>query len=895
MLQEVQISNFTAGELSPRMKGRTDYAKYFNGLETELNMVTMPQGGSTRRPGTAFGALGRDQSATPFREKNLPFVFSTVQAYQLEFSQGWVRVFMNDAPVANPQAISAVTNNGGGAIRLTVGATAHVVTGGQVVVAGVGGTVEANGTWTVTVIDTVHIDLQGSTFVNAYTSGGTAQFYVDVALPYQAADLPALQYTQSADTFYLTHPNYPPATLTRSSHIAWSYQALVFRDGPYLPAGTAGVTLTPSATSGAITLTASAVTGINGGAGFLAGDVGRAVRLQNTNGTSNAYGWCFITGIISTTVVNATVQTAVPFGAQGTLQGTNATPVWQLGAWSTTTGFPYCTGFWQQRLALGGNNNSPNSIWQSVTGDFTNMAPTAADGTVSAANSLNFTISDDQVNAIRWLSAAGSAQAMQLGIGVSGSEDIMQAATTSQALSAANVQVYRETSYGSAPNVRPLRIGKAMIFADITGRKLREWMFYWQVNGYLGLDKTQASEHITRGPVGSLPSTWGIRGMCYQQSPHQVIWAIRNDGQLISFTYDAEQQVFAPSHHVLGGQYYGGPPLVESICTIPSPDATYDEVWLVVLRTINGVPTRFVEVMTRFFDALPIEQAVFVDAASSSALTMPAFTLTPSGLTNLNTLHDGTPDPTLQPVWGTLFNSAGVAVPGIFTASGAAFAGTSTDVGLVIRANGGMAVVIAPISTTQVSAQVIRPLINLAPAASGSWSATAPITSPTGIGYANGETVGVFADGADQGTQTAVNGGVTLSVPASYVTIGFPTTAALVTMPFAPKQAMQISTEGKAKRVDHMYLRLHESVGCKYGRRITDDSTYTITDTIEELQNRSAGMLMNQPPPTFSGMKRLAVPGGFDLEGQVIVTATGPMPLTVLSIVATADIGDMGP
>jgi hypothetical protein len=325
--------------------------------------------------------------------------------------------------------------------------------------------------------------------------------------------------------------------------------------------------------------------------------------------------------------------------AAGVIQGANASAEFSLGAFSATLGYPYAAGLWQERLTFEGNNSQPNAVWGSATGAFTTFGTTNPDGTVAASNGFAFVIADDQVNPIRAVSAAGSAQAMQLGIFTGGGEYILQAATTAQALSSTNVQVYRETAYGSAPNVQPLRIGKSVIFADRPGRKLREWSFYWQVNGYLGPDKTQESEHITRGPNGSPPPSWGVRWLAYQQSPYQVIWAGRNDGGLISFTYDRDQQIWAPARHQLGGQYYGGAPIVESGCVIPSPDNSYDELWLVVLRTINGVPTRFVEVMKSYFDGLPLYQACFLDCALDSPRTQPSATLTPSGLTAQPTLQ----------------------------------------------------------------------------------------------------------------------------------------------------------------------------------------------------------------------------------------------------------------
>src|SRR3974390_1603691 len=77
--------------------------------------------------------------------------------------------------------LGAVTDPlGTGQIQLQVHTTANVLTGDTVNVSSVGGTVEANGTWLVNVVDGTHILLRTSVFVHAYTSGGTA---VDVTQP----------------------------------------------------------------------------------------------------------------------------------------------------------------------------------------------------------------------------------------------------------------------------------------------------------------------------------------------------------------------------------------------------------------------------------------------------------------------------------------------------------------------------------------------------------------------------------------------------------------------------------------------------------------------------------------------------------------------------------------
>jgi hypothetical protein len=77
--------------------------------------------------------------------------------------------------IGNYQMIVLGSASGaGGVVRLTVTGTSQAKTGDEVQVLGVGGTTEANGTFVMTVVDSNHIELQGSVFVHAYTSGGIA-------------------------------------------------------------------------------------------------------------------------------------------------------------------------------------------------------------------------------------------------------------------------------------------------------------------------------------------------------------------------------------------------------------------------------------------------------------------------------------------------------------------------------------------------------------------------------------------------------------------------------------------------------------------------------------------------------------------------------------------------
>ncbi|BCV06003.1 MAG: hypothetical protein CM15mV123_170 [uncultured marine virus] len=81
------LTNFRAGELSPKLSGRIDLQKYSEGCDTLENMLVFPSGGITRRPGTSFAGTSKDGG----KVKLVNFEFSDEQAYVLEFGANYVR------------------------------------------------------------------------------------------------------------------------------------------------------------------------------------------------------------------------------------------------------------------------------------------------------------------------------------------------------------------------------------------------------------------------------------------------------------------------------------------------------------------------------------------------------------------------------------------------------------------------------------------------------------------------------------------------------------------------------------------------------------------------------------------------------------------------------------
>jgi hypothetical protein len=92
----VQLTNFTAGELSPRLDGRNDLAKYSSGCKTLQNMLVYPHGSAARRSGTQFVAEVKDSTK---KTRLIPFEFSTTQTYMLEFGDQYIRFYKDNGQI----------------------------------------------------------------------------------------------------------------------------------------------------------------------------------------------------------------------------------------------------------------------------------------------------------------------------------------------------------------------------------------------------------------------------------------------------------------------------------------------------------------------------------------------------------------------------------------------------------------------------------------------------------------------------------------------------------------------------------------------------------------------------------------------------------------------------
>ncbi len=523
----VQLTNFTGGELSPRLDGRNDLAKYSSGCSTLENLVVYPHGSAARRPGTNFVAEVADSNK---KTRLIPFEFSTTQTYMLEFSNLKIRVFKDNGSVLEgDKTISAITK----ANPAVVTATSHgYENGDEVLISGVGGMTEVNGkrflvadktTNTFELQDKDGTDINSSGFTT-YTSGGVSNKVFEITTPYLEAELFDLKFAQSADVMYICHPNHEVEKLSRTGHTSWTLTDVDFTKGPFLDANTTGTTLTPSnASTGSRTITASAATGINGGSGFLATDVGRQIHFND--------GYGVITAVGSTTSITVNVTTA--------FANANAITNWFLGAFSDTTGHPSCVTFFEQRLVFAATLNNPQTVYFSKSGDYENMDANLG-GTIADDDAIIYTIASNQVNAIRFMTATRT-----LIIGTAGGEFAVSGGGSDSAITPTNILIKKQSNHGAA-NIDAISVGNATLFLQRARRKIRELAYNFDVDGYVAPDMTILAEHITEG---------GLTQVAYQQEPNQIVYATREDGELVGLTYQREQQVTAWHRHIFGGRF----------------------------------------------------------------------------------------------------------------------------------------------------------------------------------------------------------------------------------------------------------------------------------------------------------------------------------------------------
>ena len=783
------LSSFTTGEITERLDGRTDLAKYKDSLKTLENGIVLPHGGIKSRGGFHYTADVKAIAAgselitngtfasniTGWTNKSVGSGSSIAHATNLmnivsvdASNYGWAEDSFTT--VAGVRYVMSFTI-GTGVINVQIG----TATAGEQILASTAyavatHTIEFTAQTTSTFIgfkhttgathtlDTVSVksgtqDAKvrlvpfefsvtqpyilefGNLYIRIYKDNGQIQSGgkpVEITTTYLTADLPSLHFAQSADTLYISHKEYAPTKLTRSSHVAWTLAKISFTGSTF-----------PST--------------------FCAGSAGVGTDGNDKN--------------------------------------------------------PGAVTFFNQRLFWGGSNTHPQKIWGSEVGSFESMHQ----GSAGADNSVEFTLVANQVNAIQWL-----AESTEMLCGTLGGEFTINGGQDDN-ITPSNIKAVRQAGFGSN-KVAPLNVGNLLLFNQRAGRKVRELVFSFDVDGYLAPDITLLAEHV---------SASGVVDMAYQQEEDTVLWACTADGALIGCTYLRDQNVIAWHRHPVGGDMS----VVESVAVIPSADGLRDELWISVKKRVNGVTKRFVEWLDPYTFAdscLTLDNPVTISGATKANPVV--VTATSHGFVNGDLVD-------IKKVMGMVeLNGNRYKVAGKTTHT---FQLTNITTG-------------ANINGTAFNAY------------DSMGQARKAVTTITGLEHLEGESVKIVGNGAVFPDKTVTAGTVTVSsaVSEAYVGQGF----SVLMKPSRPEFGTPTGTsQGRKKRANQILVRLLNTAGIKING--------------DQVPFRTSADLMGSPPEPFTGDKKV-MNLGYDRDGFVEIRQDQPLDVHVVAVIMDMNVGE---
>lgn len=584
-------TNFSSGELDPLLRARVDLPAHANGLEEATNVIVQPQGGVRRRPGTKY-LMSLPNSSTESAGNGVrlvPFEFSTSDSYMLCFTHNRMHVFKNNAQVLDI--------NGG----------------------------------TLDYLDTTSYGLTGSR-------------------------LGTINWTQSADTLIIVHPDIQPVKLVRGSTDAtWTASNITFTTIPsyaYTVTNDAGraATLTPSAVSGKVTLTANAVafhngltgTATAGGANTItlpatavaADDIYNGSTITITGGTGAGQTRIISDYVTATRVATVSVAwdtqpnntsvftianligqyvNAEPQGRAKIVSFTstqvvkaitefpffNTTAIaaadwsFELGyepVWSSTRGWPSSVTFHEGRLFFGGSKSRPSTVWGSRVGDFFDFEP----GEGLDDESVEGTLDTNTFNSIVDITSARDLQVFTTGgeffCPQQGLEPITPTSFFMKGVSRNGVK----------PGIRVLQLESGTLYIQRQGKSLEEFAYTDTQATYVSSKISLLSGHLLK-----TPTRMALRRTVATDENDLLLIVNSADGTIAAFSLLRAQNVIAPSEFTTDGEFLD-----------VSVDLT--TIYSVVKRTINSTTQYYVEI---FSDSTQTDCAKTGGAAASVSMS----------------------------------------------------------------------------------------------------------------------------------------------------------------------------------------------------------------------------------------------------------------------------------
>lgn len=539
-------TNFTAGELSPRVGSRVDIAKYGNGLKKGENLQYLVQGGARRRPGSRWVAEVKHSDKWT---RLITFKYNRDQSYMLEVGDLYMRVFKDGVRVGSFEIVTpyteAMLDDIGFVQRYDTMFLVHPEVPTQRLQR------FGDDNWrllpapfTVEPFDEMGVSPAIALTLSSAAVGAGVTFTSTGA--FFAADQGRDIVSGSGLATITGYTN----TNVVTCEIKSAFSGTSIASGAWTITGTPQTTCTPSAVGpvgAGITLTL-------GAAGWRAtGEGGKYIKING--------GLVRVNGYTSSTILNGTVQEVL---TSATAAIANS---WTLNStiWGGTNGYPRAVALHEQRLLLAGSPGHPQTLCGSRIGDVLDFEiGTADDAAFSRELDSSEAAPIQHLSLSRRLMVHTSSNEMSVRGGVE------------KPISPTSIQKNDESTAG-ANFVRPVKIGNEVLFVQRAGRKIRACGYRYDIDGFDSPDRTVFSEHITES---------GIVDMCFQQEPDAQLTCVRADGVLAVSAYETEQEVNAWGRWITQGLY-------ESCASIPTTAS--EQTWNITQRTINGNVKRYIE------------------------------------------------------------------------------------------------------------------------------------------------------------------------------------------------------------------------------------------------------------------------------------------------------------
>ncbi|MHA8112855.1 phage tail protein [Kosakonia cowanii] len=715
--------SFAGGEIGPSLYGRIDMSKYQVALRKCDNFIVRQYGGVENRPGTKFVAAAK----YPNRKCRLiPFQFSTVQTYALEFGHNYMRVIKDGAVVlttGNAIYELAMPYTEDDLFKLKFTQSADVMTICHPKYPPKELRRYAHDNWQIVDVVTKNgpfEDINVDESVKVYASAETGTITLTASSSIFGAE-------QVGKLFYLEQPAVDGVPVWETNKTT-AINDIRRADSNYYRANTAGKTgtLRPSHTDGM---------SWDGWGGTGDGDTGIQWEYLHSG-----FGIARITAAAGTTAT-ATVISRIPSNVVGSTKGSYK---WARYAWNSVNGYPSTVVYYAQRLFFAASTAYPQTIWASRTGDYKDFGknnPTQDD------DRIIYTYAGRQVNEIRHLIDVGSLVAL-----TSGGEYVING-DQNKVLTPAAFSFSSQGSNGSS-DVPPIAVANIALFVQEKGSVIRDLAYSFDVDGFQGNDLTILANHLFQRNR--------IIDWSFSTVPYSAAFCVRDDGLLLVMTYLREQQVFAWAPQSSAGKY-------ESTCSIS--EGNEDAVYFVVNRTINGQPARYIErLSSRLFTT--DEDAFFVDSGLSydGRNTSGARVVTITGGSGAWSYQQPY---TLTITGGNYFVSSDVGaqiqIPYTEVEDGEI---VDKELRLDVQSvTSGTAVVV------MASRDIPAALRN---SATTNWQLARKTFS--GLAHLEGQTVNILSDGSVEPQKVVTGGSVTLESPGAIVHIGLPITAELETL-----------------------------------------------------------------------------------------------------------------